>query len=58
MLSDDSHGVAQVGLNYHRMFEYMHDLGIKQYHHVEVNDGVVYICEHTFTLAKFNRIGT
>ena len=34
VLSDDSHGVAQVGLNYHRLFEYMRALGISTYHYI------------------------
>jgi histidinol-phosphatase (PHP family) len=34
VLSDDSHGVAQVGLNYHRLFEYMRTLGITTYHYI------------------------
>jgi histidinol-phosphatase (PHP family) len=37
VLSDDSHGVAQVGLNYHRLFEYMRSLGISHYHYVAVD---------------------
>ena len=46
VLSDDSHGVNQVGLNYHRIFQYMSDLGITHYHHIEVNDGAIVIMEN------------
>jgi histidinol-phosphatase (PHP family) len=41
VLSDDSHGVAQVGLNYPRLFDYIRGLGLSQYYHVEVDNGMV-----------------
>jgi len=41
VLSDDSHGVAQVGLNYPRLVNYIRGLGLSQYYHVEVNNGMV-----------------
>ena len=46
VLSDDSHGINQVGLNYARMFQYISDLGISHYHHIEVNDGAIVIMEN------------
>lgn len=46
VLSDDSHGVGQVGLNYHRMFQYIADLGLSRLHHLEVNEGTILIKEH------------
>jgi histidinol phosphatase-like PHP family hydrolase len=46
VLSDDSHGVAQVGLNYHLLFNYIRDLGISTYYHLQVDDGVVRIQEN------------
>ena len=50
MLSDDSHGVTQVGLNYSRMLRYIRDLGISNYHHVEVDNGAIVIKEHPLNL--------
>lgn len=41
MLSDDSHGVAQVGLNYHRLWSYIRDLGITDIYTVEIVDGLI-----------------
>ena len=46
MLSDDSHGVGQVGLNYHRMFQYIQRLGISHYHHIEVDEGKLILKEN------------
>jgi histidinol-phosphatase (PHP family) len=46
VLSDDSHGVYQVGLNYNRMFQYIRDLGISHYHHIEVNDGAIVVMKN------------
>ena len=46
MLSDDSHGVPQVGLNYHRLFDYIRTLGISSYYHLQVDDGAVSIREN------------
>lgn len=46
VLSDDSHGVTQVGLNYHRMFQYIRDLGISHYYRIEVKDGVAVVMEN------------
>jgi len=37
VLSDDSHGVAQVGLNYHRLFQYMRTLGASHYYYLTVD---------------------
>jgi len=47
VLSDDSHGIAQVGLNYHRLFNYIRALGLLQYYHVEVDEGVISIKGNT-----------
>lgn len=33
-LSDDSHGVAQVGLNYNRMKDYLVSMGVKEIWHL------------------------
>jgi len=33
-LSDDSHGVAQVGLNYRRMKDYLVSMGVKEIWHL------------------------
>ena len=41
VLSDDSHGVAQVGLNYPLLLQYIRDLGISQIYSLESNEGVV-----------------
>ena len=46
MLSDDSHGVAQVGLNYHRLFDYIRTLGISKYYHLQVDDGTISVREN------------
>ena len=38
-LSDDSHGTAQVGLNYWRMKDYLSSMGVKEiWHLVGAND--------------------
>jgi len=34
VLSDDSHGPAAVGLNYHRLFQYLRDLGVHELWHL------------------------
>jgi histidinol-phosphatase (PHP family) len=46
VLSDDSHGVGQVGLNYHRLLRYIKDLGLSHYYHVEVDNGIISTKEH------------
>lgn len=35
MLSDDSHGPAAVGLNYHRLFEYLSSMNIQELWYLE-----------------------
>lgn len=35
-LSDDSHGIDHVGLNYKRTFDYLHDLGLQNLHFLSV----------------------
>jgi hypothetical protein len=35
-----------VGLNYHRLFGYIRNLGISTYYHLQVDDGVVSIQEN------------
>ncbi|VVT57481.1 uncharacterized protein SAPINGB_P005717 [Magnusiomyces paraingens] len=37
-LSDDSHGIAQVGLNYHKSLEYLQDLGAENLHYLALDD--------------------
>lgn len=32
-----------MGLNYHRLFDYVRALGISQYYHVEVNNGEILV---------------
>lgn len=34
-LSDDSHGIAQVGLNFARVFHYLKSLGVKSLYYLE-----------------------
>lgn len=34
-MSDDSHSVEQVGLNYHRVLEYIQNIGLEQIHYLE-----------------------
>lgn len=34
-LSDDSHGISQVGLNYNKVLEYVNSLGIQEIHYLE-----------------------
>ena len=34
-LSDDSHGAAQVGLNYDRLLAYIESLGLQEVHYLE-----------------------
>ena len=46
VLSDDSHGVSQVGLNYHRLLKYVQGLGLSCYYHIEVDDGATLLKEH------------
>ncbi|KAL2832448.1 polymerase/histidinol phosphatase-like protein [Aspergillus cavernicola] len=38
-LSDDSHGLDQVGLNYHRVLEFVDKVGISTLHHLDLADG-------------------
>lgn len=37
-LSDDSHGVDQVGLNYHRVLDFLGSTGISTLHYLELSD--------------------
>ncbi|OJJ46478.1 hypothetical protein ASPZODRAFT_166724 [Penicilliopsis zonata CBS 506.65] len=37
-LSDDSHGVDQVGLNFHRVVDFLDTVGIKTLHHLQLAD--------------------
>ncbi|KAI5777805.1 polymerase/histidinol phosphatase-like protein [Geopyxis carbonaria] len=34
-LSDDSHGVEQIGQNYYRVLEYIHEIGLGEIHYLE-----------------------
>lgn len=34
-MSDDSHAVEQVGLNYHKVLEYIQNIGLEQVHYLE-----------------------
>jgi histidinol-phosphatase (PHP family) len=43
-LSDDSHGVAQVGLNFKRAIEYVQSLGITELHYLEKQHGNSQTC--------------
>jgi histidinol-phosphatase (PHP family) len=46
VLSDDSHGVGQVGLNYHRLFKYIQALSLSCYYRIDVDaDGAVFVQE-------------
>ncbi|KAL2796455.1 polymerase/histidinol phosphatase-like protein [Aspergillus keveii] len=38
-LSDDSHGLDQVGLNYHRVLEFVDKVGISTLHYLDLADG-------------------
>lgn len=38
-LSDDSHGVGQVGLNFHKCIKYLDDLGVKDLSHLDIENG-------------------
>ena len=35
-LSDDSHGVEQVSLNYHRVLEFLERVGVKSLHYLSL----------------------
>ena len=35
-----------MGLNYHRLFQYIKDIGLSHYYHVEVDNGIVSTKEH------------
>ncbi|CCG81845.1 Histidinol-phosphatase [Taphrina deformans PYCC 5710] len=60
-ISDDSHGPHQVGLNFHRLQEYIKDMGISDLGHLEADgkdtaDGVpvnVKVCSSPETIEKF-----
>lgn len=38
-LSDDSHGVDQVGLNFHRVLAFVEQVGISTLHYLQLSDG-------------------
>lgn len=38
-LSDDSHGVDQVGLNFHRVLAFVEQVGIPTLHYLQLSDG-------------------
>lgn len=37
-LSDDSHGVDQVGLNFHRVLDFVESVGIPTLHYLQLSD--------------------
>ena len=42
-LSDDSHGVDQVGLNFHRIPAFLDAAGITTLHYLELSDGFSFV---------------
>jgi len=42
-MSDDSHGVAQVGLNYHRLWDYIRESKIQEIYTVQRVEGRIQI---------------
>ena len=42
-MSDDSHGVAQVGLNYHRLWDYIRESSIQEIYTVQRVEGRIQI---------------
>lgn len=52
-LSDDSHSVSQVGLNYKRMFEYIQTLGLEQLYFLDQDEnGVASVCSESLEEIK------
>lgn len=49
-LSDDSHGVPQVGLNYHRVLDFIDQVGILTIHYLDLSTA-----EETGTDSRFPR---
>jgi len=51
-LSDDSHGVDQVGLNFHKVLEFLDKLGISTLHYLQVGEP---LAQSTVPDARFPR---
>lgn len=47
-LSDDSHGLKQLGLNYHKAWDYVKSLGVDSVYHLDLKDGKTVVGEVGF----------
>lgn len=55
-LSDDSHGIEQVGLNYHRVFSFMDEVGISELHYLDHKTGLVLAHDTRFPVTQIKTI--